>query len=150
MNDAWPEMVDGWELARSQGRETYRMRLVNNVTVFAIWEAAAGAGRVKARVGSSGLGRELTCSRVDFRDREAFWTAAWCVVEMAANLPLFEGAAESSADSLVRERVAGCVEVDAESLTFTLVSGQKVTVVLGDEQVADLSRALQVTGRVGA
>lgn len=69
---------------------------------------------------------------------------------MAANLPLFEGAAESSADSLVRERVAGCVEVDAESLTFTLVSGRKVTVVLGDEQVADLSRALQVTGRVGA
>lgn len=150
VDDAWPEMVDGWELARSQGRETYRKRLANNVTVLVIWETVAGVGRVKARVGSAGLGRELTCSRADFRDREALWSAAWCVVEMAANLPLFEGAVESSADSLVRERVAGCVEVDAGALTFTLVSGQKVTVVLADEQVADLSRALQVAGRVGA
>lgn len=149
VNDAWPEMVDGWELARSQGRETYRMRLANNVTVFAIWEAAAGVGRVKARVGSSGLGRELTCSRTDFRDREAFWSAAWCVVEMAANLPLFEGDRESTAESLVRERVAGCVEVDAESLTFTLVSGRKVTVVLSGEQAADLSRGLESAGRAG-
>lgn len=66
---------------------------------------------------------------------------------MAANLPLFEGAAESSADSLVRERVAGCVEVDAESLTFTLVSGRRMTVVLSGEQAADLSRGIEAAGR---
>ncbi|MEB3370873.1 hypothetical protein [Saccharopolyspora mangrovi] len=150
VDDAWPEMVDGWELARSQGRETYRKRLANNVTVFAIWESAAGVGRVKARVGSSGLGRELTCSRADFRDRESFWTAAWCVVEMAANLPFFEGERESSAGSLVREQVAGSVEVAEGALTFTLVSGRTVTVVLSGEQVAGLSRELEVAGRVRA
>lgn len=148
VDDAWPEMVDGWELARSAGRETYRKRLANKVTVFAIWESGPGVGRVKARVGSSGLGRELTRSRTDFRDREAFWTAARCVVEMAANLPLLCGDGESSATSLVREEVAGGVELDrgagAAELTFTLVSGRTVTLVLSGEQVADLSRELEV------
>ncbi|SFS80852.1 hypothetical protein SAMN05660874_03459 [Saccharopolyspora flava] len=150
MDDGWPEVVQGWELARSPGRETYRRRLANNVTVLVIWESVAGVGRVKARVGSSGLGRELTCSRADFRDRESLWTAAWCVVEMAANLPLFEGERESSAESLVREPVAGSVEVDAGALTFTLVSGRAVTVELSGEQVAELVRGLGVAGRVEA
>ncbi|RRO20529.1 hypothetical protein EIL87_01150 [Saccharopolyspora rhizosphaerae] len=150
VDDAWPEMVEGWELARSHGRETYRKRLANNVTVFAIWESAAGLGRVKARVGSAGLGRELTCSRTDFRDRESFWTAAWCVVEMAANLPLFDGESASPAGSVVHERVAGSVEVAEDGLTFTLVSGRTVTVVLSGEQVVGLARELQLASRVRA
>ncbi|MCS7480773.1 hypothetical protein ACFFQW_23475 [Umezawaea endophytica] len=149
MDDAWPEVVKGWELARYGHVERYRRRLANKVTVFATWDAGPGTGTVEARVDSFGLGRTLTRARKDFRDKEAFWTAAHCVVEIAANLPSLGAGVESPADSALFDTVAGYVhaepgssgEPDAE-LTFTLLSGRTVTLLLSDEQAFDLSRRI--------
>jgi hypothetical protein len=147
VNDDWPELVGGWELARHGHIENYRKRLANQVTVIAIWENEPGTGRVEAWV--EPLGRTLTRSRKVFRDKEAFWTAAHCVVEMAANLPSLGAGLESPADSVLFEDVAGNVDAvpgstgDPEAeLTFTLVSGRTVTLILSDEQAFDLTRRI--------
>jgi len=149
VNDAWPEVVSGWELARHGHVENYRKRLANKVTVFATWDAEFGTGTVEARVESFGLGRTLTRSRKDFRDREAFWTAAHCVVEIAANLPSLGAGRESPADSVLFDTVAGTVAAEPGSsgepeaeLTFTLLSGRTVTLVLTDDQAYDLTRRI--------
>ncbi|SHG95517.1 hypothetical protein [Streptoalloteichus hindustanus] len=146
MNDDWPETVRGWELARHGHIENYRRRLANNVTVIAIWENKPGTGTVEARVETSGLGRTLTRSRTEFRDKEAFWTAAHCVVEMAANLPSLGAGHESPADSALCGEVAGNVEAEPGTggapeaeLTFTLVNGRTVTLILSDDQAFDLT-----------
>ncbi|MGW5642599.1 hypothetical protein ACWEV3_16560 [Saccharopolyspora sp. NPDC003752] len=145
MKDDWPQKVRGWELARHGHIENYRKRLANNVTVTAIWENATGTGTVDARVETLGFGRTLTSSRKEFRDKEAFWTAARCVVEMAANLPSLGAGNESPADSELFGEVAG--NVDAEpgtngtpeaELTFTLLNGRTVTLILSDDQAFDL------------
>ncbi|MEV0701168.1 hypothetical protein AB0I53_25125 [Saccharopolyspora sp. NPDC050389] len=145
MNDDWPQKVGGWELARHGHIENYRKRLANNVTVTAIWENATGTGTVDARVETLGFGRTLTSSRKEFRDKEAFWTAARCVVEMAANLPSLGAGSESPADSELFEEVAGNVEAEPGTngtpeaeLTFTLVNGRTVTLILSDDQAFDM------------
>ncbi|TDD39866.1 hypothetical protein [Saccharopolyspora elongata] len=145
MNDDWPQKVGGWELARHGHIENYRKRLANNVTVTAIWENETGTGTVDARVETLGFGRTLTSSRKEFRDKEAFWTAARCVVEMAANLPSLGAGNESPADSELFEEVAGNVEAEPGTngtpeaeLTFTLVNGRTVTLILSDDQAFDL------------
>ncbi|MFI0463388.1 hypothetical protein ACH347_04845 [Saccharopolyspora sp. 5N102] len=145
MNDDWPQKVGGWELARHGHIENYRKRLANNVTVTAIWENETGTGTVDARVETLGLGRTLTSSRKEFRDKEAFWTAARCVVEMAANLPSLGAGNESAADSELFEEVAGNVEAEPGTngtpeaeLTFTLVNGRTVTLILSDDQAFDM------------
>jgi hypothetical protein len=145
MHDDQPQMVGGWEFTQHGDIEKYRRRLANRVTVFATWENKAGSGTVEARVEPLGIGRTLTRSRKDFRDKEAFWTAAHCVVEMAANLPSLDAGRESPAESALFEKVAGNVEAtpgatdapEAE-LTFTLVNGRTVTLILSDEQAFDL------------
>ncbi|GAA2785342.1 hypothetical protein [Saccharopolyspora taberi] len=145
MNDAWPETVRGWELAREGHIENYRRRLANHVTVTAIWENRTGTGTVDARVEPLGFGRTLTRSRKEFRDKEAFWTAARCVVEMAANLPSLGAGSQSPADTAVVGEVAGEVEAEPGSsgtpeaeLTFTLVDGRTVTLILTDDQAFDM------------
>ncbi|MGY6656256.1 hypothetical protein ACXIZN_29225 [Amycolatopsis sp. TRM77291] len=148
MDDAWPETVNGWELAREGHIENYRKRLANQVTVTAIWENGTGRGQVDARTEPLGGGRTLTSSRKDFRDKEAFWTAATCVLEMAANLPSLDWST-SPADSALAGTVAGMVEAkpgtsghpEAE-LTFTLTEGHTVTLVMTDEQAFDLSNSI--------
>jgi hypothetical protein len=149
VNDAWPELVRGWELARHGHVENYRKRLANKVTVFATWDAEPGTGTVEARVESFGPGRTLTRGRKDFRDKEAFWTAAHCVVEIAANLPSLDAGQESPADSVLFDTVAGTVAAEPDStgepgaeLTFTLLSGRTVTLVLSDDQAHDLTRRI--------
>ncbi|MEV0085875.1 hypothetical protein [Saccharopolyspora sp. NPDC050642] len=145
MEDDWPQQVRGWELARHGHIENYRKRLANNVTVTAIWENATGTGTVDARVETLGFGRTLTSSRKEFRDKEAFWTAARCVVEMASNLPSLGAGNESPADSELFEEVAGNVEAEPGTngtpeaeLTFTLVNGRTVTLILSDDQAFDM------------
>jgi hypothetical protein len=149
VHDAWPQTVGGWELARSGHIENYRKRLANRVTVTAIWENKPGIGRADARVEPMGAGRTLTSSRKEFRDKEAFWTAATCVLEMAANLPSLGWGNESPADHVLSGEVAGTVDVESGTggtpeaeLTFTLTDGRTVTLIMTDEQAFDL------TGRI--
>lgn len=149
MNDDWPEQVDGWELARHDRVEAYRERLANNVTVTATWDGGLGVGRVEAYVEPAGIGRTLTQSRKDFRDKEAFWTAAHSVVEMAANLPSVSQGQESPAELVLFGDVAGTVEAEPGSagvpeaeLTFTLADGRSVCLRLSDEQAFDLCRRI--------
>ncbi|KAA2258674.1 hypothetical protein F0L68_22810 [Solihabitans fulvus] len=149
MTDDRPELVGGWELARYGHTENYRKRLANNVTVIANWDNESGTGSVEARVEPLGIGRTLTSSRRKFRDKEAFWTAAHCVVEMAANLPSLGAGRESPADFGLSGEVAGTVEAEPGSagvpeaeLTFTLVDGRTVTLTLSDEQAFDLCRRI--------
>lgn len=149
MHDAWPQTVGGWEFAREGHIENYRKRLANRVTVTAIWENEPGIGRVDARVEPMGAGRTLTSCRKEFRDKEAFWTTATCVLELAANLPSLGWGNESPADWVLSGHVAGAVGVEAGAggtpeaeLTFTLVDGRTVTLILTDEQAFDL------TGRI--
>ncbi|OXM54879.1 hypothetical protein CFP71_18820 [Amycolatopsis thailandensis] len=148
MNDAWPETVNGWELAREGRIENYRKRLANRVTVTAIWENGTGRGQVDARTEPLGGGRTLTSSRKDFRDKEAFWTAATCVLEMAANLPSLDWHT-SPAPTALAGTVAGMVEAEPGTsgypeaeLTFTLTDGHTVTLFMTDEQAFDLSNAI--------
>jgi hypothetical protein len=141
--------VGGWELAREGHIENYRKRLANRVTVTAIWENEPGIGRVDARVEPMGAGRTLTSCRKEFRDKEAFWTAATCVLEMAANLPSLGWGNESPADWALSGQVAGTVGAESGTngtpeaeLTFTLVDGRAVTLIMSDDQAFDL------TGRI--
>lgn len=143
--DDWPESVGGWDLARHDHIENYRKRLANNVTVFAVWDNKSGKGSVNARVEPLGIGRTLTSSRTDFDDKTAFWTAARCIVDMAANLPSLGAGSESPAPSAIASEVAGEVEAEPGSngtpeaeLTFTLVDGRSVTLIMSDEQAFDL------------
>ncbi|MEY7970663.1 hypothetical protein AB8O38_01535 [Saccharomonospora xinjiangensis] len=143
--DDWPESVGGWDLARHDHIENYRKRLANNVTVFAVWDNKSGKGSVNAKVESPGIGRTLTSSRTDFGDKTAFWTAARCIVDMAANLPSLGTGSESPAASAIASEVAGEVEAEPGSngtpeaeLTFTLVDGRSVTLIMSDEQAFDL------------
>lgn len=149
MNDDWPEQIDGWELARHDRVEAYRKRLANNVTVTATWDDGTGAGRVEAYVEPAGSGRTLSRSRKDIRDKEAFWTAAHCVVEMAANLPSLSQGQESPAELVLFGDVAGTVEAEPGSagvpeaeLTFTLTDGRSVALRMSDEQAFDLCRRI--------
>ncbi|UMP02050.1 hypothetical protein [Amycolatopsis sp. EV170708-02-1] len=148
MDDAWPETVNGWELAREGHIENYRKRLANRVTVTAIWENGTGRGQVDARTEPLGGGRTLTSSRKDFRDKDAFWTAATCVLEMAANLPSLDWHT-SPAPTALAGTVAGMVEAEPGTsgypeaeLTFTLTDGQTVTLCMTDEQAFDLSNSI--------
>ena len=136
-------VVRGWELVRDGHVEHYRKRMANNVTVLATWHGDRGT--VEAHVEPPGIGRTLTRSRTEFRDRESFWTAARCVVDLAANLPSLGAGGESPADPVLFGEVAGHVEAEPGSggapeaeLTFTLVEGRRVTLVLSDEQAFDL------------
>ncbi|MCG3751827.1 MULTISPECIES: hypothetical protein [unclassified Amycolatopsis] len=149
MNDDWPEQADGWELARHDRVEAYRKRLANNVTVTATWDDSVGTGRVEAYVEPAGIGRTLSRSRKDFRDKEAFWTAAHSVLEMAANLPSLGQGQESPAELVLFGDVAGTVEAEPGSagipeaeLTFTLTDGRSVALRLSDEQAFDLCRRI--------
>ncbi|WP_116199663.1 hypothetical protein [Amycolatopsis circi] len=149
MNDDWPEQVDGWELARHDRVEDYRRRLANNITVTATWDNGLGIGRVEAYVEPAGIGRTLSRSRKDFRDKEAFWTAAHSVVEMAANLPSLGQGHESPAELVLFGDVAGTVEAEPGSagvpeaeLTFTLADGRSVALRMSDEQAFDLCRRI--------
>ncbi|GAA1033848.1 MULTISPECIES: hypothetical protein [Amycolatopsis] len=149
MNDDWPEQADGWELARHDRVESYRKRLANQVTVAATWDEGLGTGRVEAYVEPAGIGRTLSQSRKDFRDKEAFWTAAYSVVEMAANLPSLGQGHESPAELVLFGDVAGTVEAEPGSagvpeaeLTFTLADGRSVCLRLSDEQAFDLCRRI--------
>ncbi|MER6670240.1 hypothetical protein ABT256_37180 [Amycolatopsis japonica] len=148
MDDAWPETVNGWELAREGHIENYRKRLANRVTVTAMWENGTGRGRVDARTEPLGGGRTLTSSRKDFRDKDAFWTAATCVLEMAANLPSLDWHT-SPAPTALAGTVAGMVEAEPGTsgypeaeLTFTLTEGHTVTLFMTDEQAFDLSNSI--------
>ncbi|WP_243769623.1 hypothetical protein [Amycolatopsis acidicola] len=146
-DDAWPETVNGWELFRSGPIENYRRRLANQVTVTARWEN--GRGTVSAHVETFALGRELTRSRTEFTDKDAFWTAARCVLDMAANLPSLGAGHESPAESVLCGEVAGHVEAEPGTngtpeaeLTFTLTDGRSVTLIMSDEQADDLTSAI--------
>ncbi|WNV85558.1 hypothetical protein [Umezawaea sp. Da 62-37] len=145
MDDDRPEVVGGWELVRHDRVANYRKRLANNVTVLATWSDETGTGTVEAHVEPLGIGRTLTRGRKEFRDQDSFWTAARCVVDMAANLPSLGAGTGSPADSELFGEVAGTVEAEPGSgggpeaeLTFTLTSGRTVTLVLSDEQAFDL------------
>ncbi|MGW4400040.1 hypothetical protein ACWEHA_32530 [Amycolatopsis nivea] len=149
MNDEWPEQADGWELARHDRVEDYRKRLANNVTVTATWDDGAGSGVVEAYVEPAGIGRTLSRSRKDLRDKEAFWTTAHSVLEMAANLPSLGQGQESPAELVLFGDVAGTVEAEPGSagipeaeLTFTLTDGRSVALRLSDEQAFDLCRRI--------
>lgn len=149
MTDVWPERVGGWELARHGDIENYRRCLTNGVTVIATWYGKPGNGTVQVHVEPSGLGRTLTSSRTKFRDRESFWTAAHCLVELAANLPSLGYGRGSPAELAVAGEVAGTVEaepgtsgVPGAELTFTLLSGQTVSLSLTDEQAFDLCASI--------
>jgi hypothetical protein len=151
--EKWPESVAGWELHRHGRSENYRKRLANGITVHARWE---GRGVVDARVEPIGIGRTLASSRKEFRDKEAFFTAAGLVVEMAAHLPSFRMGAGSHADHVLTGEVAGTVEAvpgsnglpEAE-LTFTLTDGRSVTLILTEDQSHDLtSRISSLTKHV--
>lgn len=135
------EAVGGWELVRNGQVENYRRSLANGVTIFAVWDG--GVGTVAARVEPVGIGRTLSTSR--FRDRESFWSGARAVLEMAANLPSLASGRESPAQSVFAAEVAGtvdaepgCTGVPEAELTFTLVDGRTVTLIMSDEQAFDL------------
>lgn len=147
--DEWPEVVSGWELARHGHHENYRKRLANGVTVYARWDGEERGGVVEARVNPTGIGRTLTSSRKDFRDKDDFWTAARLVVDMAANLPSMRLGGESPADSVLVGEVAGSVEavpgtneVPEAELTFTLTDGRSVTLIMSEEQADDLTSSI--------
>lgn len=146
MYDVRPEKARGWELTREGQVEIYRKHLANDVTVTATWDGGSGTGTVAAHGGD---GRTLTNGRKEFRDEEEFWTAARCVLEMAANLPSpdfdFERAAQAEPSGLTDE-LAGYVDAgpgynghpEAE-LTFTLTSGRTMTLTMSDKQAFELS-----------
>lgn len=101
-----------------------------------------------ARTEPLGGGRTLTSSRKDFRDKDAFWTAATCVLEMAANLPSLDWHT-SPAPTALAGTVAGMVEAEPGTsaypeaeLTFTLTDGYTVTLCMTDEQAFDLSNSI--------
>lgn len=149
LSDEWPESVSGWELARHGHHENYRKRLANGVTVYARWDGEERGGVVEARVDHTGIGRTLTSSRKDFRDKDDFWTAARLVVDMAANLPSMRPGGESTADSVLVGEVAGNVEaapgtndVPEAELTFTLTDGRSVTLIMSEEQAEDLTSSI--------
>ncbi|MFD9700775.1 hypothetical protein [Lentzea sp. NPDC059081] len=146
------EPVAGWELSRDGRHEHYRKRLANGVTVHARWDGAAGS--VEARVEPTGIGRTLTSSRTEFRDKEAFFTAARLVVDMAANLPSFHMGAETHAEHALGGEVAGNVDampgsggVPEAELTFTLTDGRSVTLILTEEQADDLTSKIYSLGK---
>lgn len=140
------EQIAGWALSRHGDQEDYRKRLANGVTVHARWD---GTGTVEAYVEPAGIGRTITSSRKEFRDKEAFFTAARLVVDMAANLPSFRAGAETHAVHVLTGEVAGSVAAapgsgalpDAE-LTFTLTDGRAITLVLGEDQAHDLASSI--------
>ncbi|HEX7305892.1 hypothetical protein [Lentzea sp.] len=142
-----PESVAGWELTRHGRREDYRKSLANGVTVHARWDG--GTGVVEARVDPAGIGRTLTSSRKEFRDKEAFFTAARLVVDVAANLPSFRMGTETHAEHVLTGEVAGTVDAmpgsgglpEAE-LRFTLTDGRAVTLILTEEQADDLTSSI--------
>ncbi|GGN03346.1 hypothetical protein GCM10011609_48000 [Lentzea pudingi] len=140
------EEIAGWELSRHGDRESYRKRLANGVTVHARWE---GAGTVEAYVEPAGIGRTLTRSRKEFRDREAFFTAARLVVDTVANLPSFRMGTETHADHVLTGEVAGSVDtvpgsggVPEAELTFTLTDGRSITLILTEDQADDLTSSI--------
>ncbi|MGW6444119.1 hypothetical protein [Lentzea sp. NPDC055074] len=140
------EQVAGWELSRRGDQENYRKRLANGITVHARWD---GTGTVEAYAEPAGIGRTITSSRTEFRDKEAFFTAARLVVDMAANLPSFSMGAETHADHLLTAEVAGSVAAmpgsgafpEAE-LTFTLTDGRAITLILDENQSHDLTSSI--------
>lgn len=140
------EEIAGWELSRHGREENYRKRLANGITVHARWD---GTGAVEAYAEPAGVGRTLTSSRKEFRDKEAFFTAARLVVDMAANLPSFRAGTETHADHVLTGEVAGSVEAmpgsgglpEAE-LTFTLTDGRSVTLILTEDQSNDLTSSI--------
>ncbi|MET9225410.1 hypothetical protein [Lentzea sp. NPDC003310] len=138
--------VAGWELTRHEDQETYRKRLANGITVRACWD---GTGTVDAYVEPVGIGRTITSSRMEFRDKEAFFTAARLVVDMAANLPSFRMGALTRADHVLTSEVAGSVHampgsgaVPEAALTFTLTDGRAITLVLDENQADDLTSSI--------
>lgn len=144
-DEPWPESVSGWELAREGHHENYRKRLANGITVYARWDGRERGGEIEARVDPPGIGRTLTSSRKEFRDKDDFWTAARLVVDMAANLPSMRLGAESPADTVLVGEVAGQVEaapgtneVPEAELTFTLTDGRSVMLVMTEEQTDEL------------
>lgn len=146
-DENWPESVAGWELSRDGRHENYRRRMANGITVHARWDGEAGV--VEARVDPTGIGRTLTSSRKEFRDKEAFFTAARLVVDMAANLPSFRMGAETHAEHVLTGEVAGNVDavpgsggVPEAELTFTLTDGRSVTLILDEEQANDLTSSI--------
>lgn len=140
------EQIAGWALSRHGDQENYRKRLANGITVHARWD---GTGTVEAYVEPTGIGRTITSSRKEFRDKEAFFTAAQLVVDMAANLPSFRMGAETHADHVLTGDVAGSVAAvpgsgarpEAE-LTFTLTDGRAITLVLDEDQAYDLTSSI--------
>lgn len=148
-DEAWPESVAGWELARHGHHENYRKRMANGITVFARWDGRERGGVIEARVDPTGIGRTLTSSRKEFRDKDDFWTAARLVVDMAANLPSMRMGNESPADSVLFGEVAGHVEAipgssgDPEAeLTFTLTDGRSVTLIMSEEQADAMTSSI--------
>jgi len=136
------EKVAGWELSRHGHEKSYRKHLANGITVHARWD---GTGTVEAYVEPAGIGRRLTRSRKEFRDEEAFFTAARLVVDMAANLPSFRMGAETHADHVLTSEVAGSVQASPGSgdvpeaeLRFTLADGRSITLILDENQSEDL------------
>ncbi|MFD5825988.1 hypothetical protein [Lentzea sp. NPDC060358] len=146
-DEQWPQSVAGWELVRDGRHETYRKRLANGITVDARWDGESG--EVEARADPAGVGRTLASSRREFRDKEAFFTAARLVVDMAANLPSFRMGAVTHAEHVLTGEVAGTVDampgsggVPEAELRFTLTDGRSVTLVLTEEQADDLTSSI--------
>ncbi|MDX8048689.1 hypothetical protein SK571_04805 [Lentzea sp. BCCO 10_0798] len=100
---------------------------------------------VEARVDPTGIGRTIASSRKEFRDKDAFFTAARLVVDMAANLPSLRMCRQSPADPLPAGEVAGHAEaipgagdVPEVELTFTLTDGRSITLIMTEEQTDGL------------
>ncbi|MFI6099393.1 hypothetical protein ACIA8G_27880 [Lentzea sp. NPDC051213] len=74
------EQWTGWETAHHDHDLNYCKRMVSGVTVHARWDTEKLSGVVEVRGG-----RTLTKSE-EFRDEDAFRTAARLVADMAANL----------------------------------------------------------------
>ncbi|SFQ99243.1 hypothetical protein SAMN04488564_101812 [Lentzea waywayandensis] len=141
----WPESVAGWELYRHGREENYRKRMANGLTVFATWDGERRSGVVEARVDPTGIGRTIASSRKEFRDKDAFFTAARLVVDMAANLPSLRMGRQSPADPLPASEVAGHAEaipgsgdVPEAELTFTLTDGRSITLIMTEQQTDGL------------
>jgi hypothetical protein len=152
-DEPWPESVAGWELARHGHHENYRRRMANGITVYARWDGQERGGVIEACVEPTGIGRTLTSSRKEFRDKDDFWTAARLVVDMAANLPSMR-MGSSTADSALVGEVAGTVEaipgsngVPEAELTFTLTDGRSVTLIMTEEQADDLTSSIYSLGK---
>ncbi|USX56092.1 hypothetical protein [Lentzea sp. HUAS12] len=140
------EEIAGWELSRQDGEEHFRKCLANGVTVHATW---GGTGTVEAYTEPAGIGRTIARGREEFRDREAFFTAARLVVDMAANLPSFRMGAQTHADHVLTGEVAGSVDampgsgaVPEAELRFTLTDGRSVTLILTEDQSHDLTSSI--------